>query len=57
VGQIIAEHGLNIADFRLGRDRNGQALAVVRVDGEIPRTLIDKLAELPACISVKSVSL
>ncbi len=57
VGRIIAEHGLNIADFRLGRDRNGQALAVVRIDGEIPKALIKELAELPAAISVKSASL
>ncbi|RUM71918.1 MAG: phosphoglycerate dehydrogenase, partial [Sulfurovum sp.] len=33
VGKIIAENGLNISDFRLGRDSKQQALAVVRVDG------------------------
>lgn len=57
VGRLIAEEGLNIADFRLGRDNRGQALAVVRIDGEIPRELVEKLAALPACISVKSVAL
>ena len=57
VGQLIAEQGLNIADFRLGRDNRGQALAVVRIDGEIPRELVEKLSALPACISVKSVAL
>jgi len=57
VGRIIADEGLNIADFRLGRDSNSQALAVVRVDGVISKSLIEKLSALPACISVKSVSL
>jgi len=57
VGRIIAEQGINIADFRLGRDAKGQALAVVRIDGEASRELIEALAALPACISVKSVSL
>ncbi len=57
VGKIIAQHGINIADFRLGRDSKGQALAVVRVDGDISKELIDELRELPACISVKSVLL
>jgi len=57
VGRIIASHGINIADFRLGRDNKGQALAVVRVDGEISKKIIDELAALPACISVKTVSL
>jgi D-3-phosphoglycerate dehydrogenase len=57
VGYTIARHGINISDFRLGRDRNGQALAVVRVDGEIGRELIDELSSLEACISVKSVNI
>jgi D-3-phosphoglycerate dehydrogenase len=57
VGRIIAGHGLNIADFRLGRDDHGQALAVVRIDGEVGKGLVEELAALPACISVKSVAL
>jgi D-3-phosphoglycerate dehydrogenase len=57
VGQIIAKYGINIADFRLGRDKSGQALAVVRVDGDIPKELIDELSSLKACISIKSVSI
>jgi len=57
VGRLIADAGLNIADFRLGRDNSGQALAVVRVDGTIEKELIEKLTALPACISVKAVSL
>jgi len=57
VGHLIAKHGLNISDFRLGRDKSGQALAVVRVDGEISKELIEDLSKLDACISVKSVTI
>ena len=57
VGHLIAKHGLNISDFRLGRDKSGQALAVVRVDGEISKDLIEDLSKLDACISVKSVTI
>ncbi len=57
VGQLIAKYGINIADFRLGRDKNGLALAAVRVDGEIPKELLDELSSLKACINVRSVSI
>jgi len=57
VGHLIAKHGLNISDFRLGRDKSGQALAVVRVDGDISKELIEDLSKLDACISVKSVTI
>ena len=57
VGHIIARHAINISDFRLGRDGNGQALAVVRVDDEITPELIDELSQLDACISVRSANI
>jgi len=53
VGRIIAEHSINISDFRLGRDGKGQAMAVVRVDDDVPQDLLDELARLEACISVR----
>lgn len=49
VGTIIAKHNLNISDFRLGRDDKGQALAVVRVDGNISKELINEISALKAC--------
>jgi len=52
VGMIIAKNKLNISDFRLGRDDKGKALAVVRVDGNISKELIEEVAALPACINV-----
>jgi D-3-phosphoglycerate dehydrogenase len=57
VGRIIAENQLNISDFRLGRDRKGQALAVVRVDGDITKEVIEQLAALEACINVSYAAL
>ena len=57
VGRIIAEHDINISDFRLGRDDKGQALAVVRVDDDVTDDLIAELAALEACISVRTAAL
>jgi D-3-phosphoglycerate dehydrogenase len=57
VGQIISHNNLNISDFRLGRDSNSQALAVVKVDGNISRKLLLELEALETCISVSSVNI
>ncbi len=57
VGRIVASHGLNIADFRLGRDNKSHALAVVNIDGYITKEVLNELAKLEACISVNHVSL
>ena len=54
VGRIIAQHHINISDFRLGRDNRGQALAVVRVDNDITKELMTELEQLDACTSVRS---
>ena len=57
VGSIIAKYNINISDFRLGRNKNSQALAVIKVDDDIPKELVEELAKLPACHSVKTVTL
>ncbi len=57
VGSIIAKHKINISDFRLGRNKNGQALAIIRVDENVTKELIEELSKLPACISVRSATL
>ena len=57
VGKIIAENGLNISDFRLGRDSKQQALAVVRVDGAVTKKIVDELSSLEAFISVAHASI
>jgi len=57
VGHIMASNNLNIADFRLGRDKNAQALAVVKVDGDINKKVLKELSELETCLSVSYVSI
>ncbi len=57
VGKIMAENGLNISDFRLGRDSKQQALAVVRIDGHVTKEVIVALHNLDACISVSYATL
>ncbi|HIC10862.1 MAG TPA: ACT domain-containing protein, partial [Campylobacterales bacterium] len=57
VGSIFAKYGVNIADFRLGRDSNGKALAVIHTDGEAPEEAINELSKLEACISIQTVSI
>ena len=57
VGHILASNRLNISDFRLGRDNKGQALAIVRVDGQVSKKIVEELASLDACISVSYATL
>jgi D-3-phosphoglycerate dehydrogenase len=57
VGHILASNALNISDFRLGRDNKQQALAVVRVDSQVSKKVLDELSSLNACISVSHATL
>ncbi|MBU1667425.1 phosphoglycerate dehydrogenase [bacterium] len=52
VGHIISSHNLNISDFRLGRDNNAQALAVVKVDGDVTKQVLSELSNLETCLHV-----
>ncbi len=57
VGQILARHNVNIADFRLGRDRTGMALAVIIVDNDVSEEVLQELDALEASVYVKYVIL
>lgn len=57
VGMILADHNINIADFRLGRDNHGLALAVIIVDDDVDEDTLNELKSLKACISVSYASL
>lgn len=46
---MLSTHDINIADFRLGRDGKGSALAVVLVDEEITREVMQELSAIPEC--------
>lgn len=57
IGTILAKESINISDFRLGRDTHGHALAIIIVDNDIDKNIIDKLKSIKACISISYVIL
>jgi D-3-phosphoglycerate dehydrogenase len=61
IGTILGEHGVNIANFALGRERSGprpvKALAVVQVDASVPANVIDDLLKIEAMLEARPVSL
>ncbi len=50
ISSRLAAEKINIADFRLGRDENGFALAVVLVDNEINEKILGELNALETCV-------
>ena len=61
IGTILGEHGVNIANFALGRERSGEkpvkALAVVQVDAPVPQTVLEALHTIEALLEAKLVQL
>jgi D-3-phosphoglycerate dehydrogenase len=61
IGTILGEHGVNIANFALGRERTGpkpvKALAVVQVDAPVSDKVLEALATIEALIEAKLVKL
>ncbi|KAA6462193.1 phosphoglycerate dehydrogenase [Acidobacteria bacterium AB60] len=61
IGTILGEHGVNIANFALGRDRSGiqpvKALAVVQVDAPVSEAVLQALLKIEAILEVKLVRL
>lgn len=56
VGTLLAESGINIADFNLGRiPGQNKALALVAVDDPIPHELVEKIATLPQVERVQAL--
>ena len=55
VGTIMANNGVNIADFSLARNDKGNALAVIVVDNEVSTKTLDELASLEACINTSYI--
>jgi D-3-phosphoglycerate dehydrogenase len=57
MGSILAEAGLNIATFHLGRaEEGGAAIALLQLDHEVPAAVMDKLLKLPYVTQAKSLS-
>jgi D-3-phosphoglycerate dehydrogenase len=61
IGTILGEHGVNIANFALGRDRSGvqpvKALAVVQVDAPVSQDVLNALMKIEALLEAKLVTL
>jgi D-3-phosphoglycerate dehydrogenase len=61
IGSILGEHGVNIANFALGRERSGakpvKALAVVQVDAPVAGAVLEDLVKIEAMIEARPVSL
>ncbi len=63
IGTVIGEHGINVANFALGRadeshpSAHGMALAVLQVEGEITEAVIKALRSIDAVVEVRLVRL
>ena len=61
IGTILGEHGVNIANFALGRDRSGiqpvKALAVVQVDAPVSEAVLRALLGIEAIFEARLVRL
>ncbi len=52
IGSVLASNSVNIADFSLARNEQGEALAVILVDNAVCEKSLTELAALEACLSV-----
>jgi D-3-phosphoglycerate dehydrogenase len=61
VGTALGAHQINIANFSLGRreraGKQGEAIAVVHVDGRVPESVLDELRRIEAVLVAKAIRL
>jgi D-3-phosphoglycerate dehydrogenase len=58
VGTLLFQYGVNIAEWRLGRDRpGGTALSFINLDSRVPPDGLVALRSLPQVVDVRSVLL
>ena len=58
VGTFLGQHRINIAEWRLGRNRPGErALSVINLDHPISDHVLDELVQLPEVIEIRQVVL
>ncbi|MDX1809019.1 MAG: phosphoglycerate dehydrogenase [Sulfurospirillaceae bacterium] len=50
IATLLAKHGINIADFRLGRGKDDFAMAVILVDEPVDKKILTELNSLDACL-------
>ncbi len=49
ISKTMSDNAINIADFRLGRDSHGEALAVVLTDEAVSKEVLEALKSIPEC--------
>ncbi len=58
VGTILGEAGVNIASLTNGRkEKGGEALSVFNVDGNVPKSVLEKLSAIPGLRDARLVNL
>ena len=58
VGTLLASHGVNIGEWRLGRVQpGGEALSFINLDSEPSDAVLNELAVIPAVTQAKVVRL
>jgi D-3-phosphoglycerate dehydrogenase len=58
VGTLLGEHGVNIGEWRLGRDRlGGRAVSFINIDSPCPREVLDQLRRTPGVHAARLVKL
>ncbi|HUY94771.1 MAG TPA: phosphoglycerate dehydrogenase [Terracidiphilus sp.] len=61
IGTTLGEHGVNIANFALGRDRSGvkpvKALSVVQVDAPVRNDVLQALMKIEALLEARLITL
>jgi D-3-phosphoglycerate dehydrogenase / 2-oxoglutarate reductase len=54
----MAQHNVNIGEWRLGRDKpGGQAISFINLDSEPPQEVLDELETIEGVTGVKLVKL
>ncbi|NIJ40449.1 D-3-phosphoglycerate dehydrogenase [Parvibaculum indicum] len=57
IGSTLGEAGINIANFNLGREKEGGgAICLIEVDSEVKQDVLDKIEALPNVVSAKSMN-
>ena len=58
VGTLLGDHGVNISQFELSRNRpGGEAMSVIRIDEAADRAVLEKLRALPYVVSLHRVKI
>lgn len=58
LGTLLAEQGINIASFHLGRERpGGRAVSFVAVDTSLDKDVLEKLQKLPNVLEARMLTL